>query len=246
VSDKTTFFIKEISAIPNWLQAKISELLEGGSYSSDPKDESKKNNVDIRIIASTTRKLSGLVKKGLFREDLFYRLNVLKTRVPPLRDRISDIPALTDYFYSNHGCEFDKNCYQISSTTISGFCEYNWPGNVKELETVIKQVVLSGNEKFVVGRLLKDKTKNPRQKGQQSHNIIDNDSRLIDIKAFLQKTDTYSLKSVRHEYMFALEKKLVGKALELARGNRKKAAVFLGISYKSLLNKTKLYKIKLK
>ena len=126
---------------------------------------------------------------------------------------------------------------------MSRFCDYHWPGNVKELETVIRQVVLSGNEEVVVGRLEKAKAKNRRQKGQQANIIVDNVSGLIDVKAFIQKTDTYSLKSVRHEYMVAIEKRLVGRALELAGGNRKKAAELLEISYKSLLNKMKSYSI---
>ena len=243
VAHNGTFFVKEISAVPNWLQSKISELIKGGSYLIDPKHGNKKNTLDIRIIASTSRNLSGLVKKGLFRPDLFHRLNVLKVRIPPLRDRITDIPPLTDFFCSKHCYEFSKSTYPISPGTISRLCDYNWPGNVKELETVIKQVVLSGNEEVVVGRLVKARAKNHRQKGQQACKIVDNDSGLIDIKAFLQKTDTYSLKSVRHKYMFAIEKRLVGKALELARGNRKKAAELLEISYKSLLNKMKSFRI---
>ena len=241
VSDKTTFFIKEISAIPNWLQAKISELLEGGSYSFDPKDESKKNNVDIRIIASTTRKLSGLVKKGLFREDLFYRLNVLKTRIPPLRDRISDVPALTDFFSCKHCYEFDKSYYQISSATISGFCEYNWPGNLEELEKVVEQIILSGQEKHVVQNLFKTQAQGSLQRKGPPGNIIDNGNGFSDIKTFLQEAKTYSLKLVRQEFTIAIEKRLIGKALKFTGGNRKKAAQALGISYKSLLNKMKSF-----
>ena len=243
VNDNSTFFVKEISAIPNWLQAKISERLGDGSDLIDPKDGNTKNKVDIRVIASTTRNLSGLVKKGVFREDLYYRLNVLRLRIPPLRDRITDIPPLTDFFCCKHCFEFKKSNNPISAGTMSRFCDYNWPGNVKELETVIRQIVLSGNEEVVVGRLVKAKVKNLRQKGQQANNIVDNDSGLIDIKAFIQKTDTYSLKSVRHEYIVATEKRLVDKALEIAGGNRKKAAELLEISYKSLLNKMKSYSI---
>lgn len=243
VSDKITFFIKEISVLPNWLQARISELLEDRSYLIDSDDGGKNKAVDIRLIASTTRNLDEMVSKGLFREDLYYRLNVLKVRIPPLRDRLSDIPALTDFFSSKYCYEFEKSCYQISSTIISGLCEYLWPGNLKELEKVVKQIVLSGNEEYVVGCLVKAKAKDYRRRWQQAYNIVDNDDGLNDIKTFLQKTDTYSLKSVRHEFIFAIEKRLVGKALERARGNRKKAAKLLEISYKSLLNKMKSFSV---
>jgi two-component system response regulator AtoC len=160
-------------------------------------------------------------------------------KIPPLRDRIADIPALTDFFSCKHCYEFEKRFYQISAGTISGFCQSNWPGNVKELETVVKQIVLSGNEKVLVGRLAQAKDKDHSRGWQQDDNIVDNDFVLNDIKTFLHKTNTYSLKSVRHEFSFAIEKRLIGKALELAMGNRKKAAKILEISYKSLLNKMK-------
>lgn len=241
VSDNATFFIKEISAIPNWLQAKISEVLEGGSFSYNTRDGSNKNNVDIRIIASTTRNLSGLVKKGLFREDLFYRLNVLKTRIPPLRDRISDIPALTDFFSCKHCYQFEKSYYQISSATMSGFCEYNWPGNLEELEKIVEQIILCGQEKLVVRNLLKTRAQGSQQRKNPPDNIIDNGSGFSDIKTYLSQNKTYSLKSVRQEYTAAVEKNLVGKALEFTGGNRKKAAQALGVSYKSLLNKIKSF-----
>ena len=241
VSDNTTFFIKEISAIPNWLQAKISELLEGGSYSFNSRDGSKKDTIDVRIIASTTRNLSSLVKKGLFREDLYYRLDVLKTRIPPLRDRISDIPALTDFFSCKHCHEFEKSYYQISSATMSGFCEYDWPGNLKELEKTVKQIILCGHEKHVVRNLLKTRAQGGLQRKNPSDDIIDNGNRLSDIKTNLEETQTYSLKSVRQEYTTAVEKNLVNKALEFTGGNRKKAAAVLEISYKSLLSKMKSF-----
>jgi DNA-binding NtrC family response regulator len=243
VSNKTTFFIKEISVIPNWLQARISELIEGGFYSFDSRDGSKRNTIDIRIIASTSHNLSGLVKKGFFREDLFYRLNVLKVRIPPLRDRISDIPALTDFFTCKHCHEFNKNYYKITSSTISGFCDYHWTGNVKELETVVKQIVLSGNEEIVFERLVQAKDEKHSRKWRRGHNCVDNDDRLNDIKNFLKKTNTYSLKLVRREFLFAIEKKFISKALELARGNRKEAAALLEVSYKSLLNRLKVYSL---
>jgi two-component system response regulator AtoC len=241
VSDNTTLFIKEISAIPKWLQAKISELLESGSYSFNPRYGRHKNNVDVRIIASTTRNLYGLVKKGLFREDLFYRLNVLKVRIPPLRDRISDIPALTDFFSCKHCYEYEKSYYQISSDTISGFCEYNWPGNLEELEKIVEQIILCGHEKHVLRKLLKTRAQGSLQRKDPPDDIIDNGTGLSEIKTHLAETQNYSLKSIRQEYIAAIEKNLVNKALEFTGGNRKKSAQVLGISYKSLLNKIKSF-----
>ena len=239
-ADKSTFFIKEISVIPNWLQAKISGRLGNGSYSIDSKDGEKKS-VDIRIIASTTRNLSGLVKKGLFREDLFYRLNVLNITVPPLRDRISDIPALAHFFSRKHCYEFDKSNYQISSSAISRFCKYNWPGNLKELEKIVERIILSGQEEHVVQNLVENMVQSNLQPMDPQNNVIDNGSGLADIKTFLKETKTYSLKSLRQEFTAAVEKNLVSKALVFTSGNRKKAAAALGISYKSFLNKMKSF-----
>ena len=185
------------------------------------------------------RNLSGLVKKGLFREDLFHRLNVLKVRIPPLRDRILDIPALTDFFFNKHGCEFDKSCHQISSATLSVLSEYSWPGNLKELEKIVEKITLSGQEEHAVQNLFETRAQGNLQPKGPPDNIIDNGSGLADIKTFLAETKTYTLKPVRQMFTAAVEKNLVYKALEFTGGNRKKAAAVLDISYKSLLNKMK-------
>jgi len=174
---------------------------------------------------------------------LFYRLNVLKTKIPPLRDRISDIPALADFFSCKHCYEFEKSYYQISSATISGFCEYDWPGNLEELEKIVEQIILSGQEKQVVQNLFKTRAQGSQQRKSPPDNIIDNGNGFSDIKTYLAETQTYSLKSVRQEYTAAVEKNLVNKALEFTGGNRKKAAAVLEISYKSLLNKMKSFSL---
>jgi transcriptional regulator with PAS, ATPase and Fis domain len=100
----------------------------------------------------------------LFREDLFYRLNVLKLRIPPLRDRITDIPALTDYFSLKYCLELDRSYHRISPTTISGFCDYKWPGNLKELEKKVAQIIMSGREKQVLQSLIETKSRGDQKK----------------------------------------------------------------------------------
>ena len=241
LADNSTFFVKEISAIPNWLQAKIAEIIEDGYYPNDLKHRKKNKDINIRIIASTTRDLSVLVKRGLFREDLFYRLNVLNVKIPPLRDRSSDISALTDFFACRLCYEFDKSYYQISSSTKAEFFEYNWPGNLKQLEKTVEKIILSGQEEHVVKSLVESKVQENLQPKKRSHSASEISDVLIDIKTYLAETQTYALKSVRQEYTTAVEKNLVGKALEFTGGNRKKAAQALGVSYKSLLNKIKSF-----
>jgi DNA-binding NtrC family response regulator len=124
---------------------------------------------------------------------------------------------------------------------MSGFCEYDWPGNLEELEKTVEQIILFGHEKHVVQNLLKTRAHGSLQRKNPPDNIIDNGSGFSDIKTYLAETQTYSLKSVRQEYTAAVEKNLVGKALEFTGGNRKKAAAVLEISYKSLLNKMKSF-----
>ena len=177
----------------------------------------------------------------MFREDLFHRLNVLKVRIPSLRDRISDIPALIDFFYSKHGYEFDKSCNQISSTTLSVLSEYSWPGNLKELEKIVEKITLSGQEEHAVQNLFETRMQDNSQPKCPPDNIIDNASGLADLKTFLAESQTFSLKSVRQKFTIATENRLIGKALEFTGGNRKRAAQVLGISYKSLLNKIKAF-----
>jgi DNA-binding NtrC family response regulator len=240
-ADNSTFFVREIGAVPSWLQAKFSWFLKNGFNTIDPKVGNNKNTVNVRIIASTTRNLSRLIKEGFFREDLLYRLNVLNIRIPPLRDRIADIPLLTDFFSYKFCCQLSKSNYQISSETISRFCQYNWPGNVKELEAVVAQIVQSGNEETVIAKLTQTGGENHSRRWQQGFNIIDKGNGLNEIIGFLKETETFALKSVRQKYKAAIEKNLVQKALESTGGNRKKAAEILEISYKSLLNKIKSF-----
>jgi two-component system, NtrC family, response regulator AtoC len=238
-ADRGTLFIKEVSQIPKFLQAKIAALIEAGACRVNSFGESHKNTVDIRFVASTNMDLLVLVKKGLFLEELYYRLNVLRVKIPPLRNRIEDIPSLTDFFSCKHCYEFNKSIGQISSATKSALCEHFWPGNVRELETVVKQLILCGNDEHVVKNLIRTDAQYHMPEGEKHHNIVDHSISFADVKPYVEKSNIYSLKKVRRKYMLAIEQRLIGKALEVAKGNRRKAAELLEISYKSLMNKMK-------
>ena len=237
----STLFIKEIGVIPEFLQAKLLQLMGNGIHSAFTNSNKKK--MDVRIIASTTKDIEALTKKNLFRKDLFYRLNVLVFAIPPLRNRVADIPALIDFFCYKYCIEFGRSCFRVSSRTKERFCEYHWPGNVRELENAVKNIVLIGEEENLM------KHPYPPESGQYSdqakiqREINGLVNGFADIGQYLLKTNNYSLKLIRGQIAVKTERNLIRKALELTNWNRKKAAALLEISYKSLLTRIKLYNI---
>lgn len=237
----STLFLKEISAIPEFLQVKLLQLLGNGTHSAFTK--SMKKSLDVRVIASTTKDLANLVAKNLFRKDLYYRLNVLSLTIPPLRDRVADIPSLTDFFCYKHCFEFGRSCFQISSQTKERFCEYHWPGNLRELENAVKNIVLVGDEEHLLKRLFASEAVCCNKQGNTQHEITEFFGGILDIGLYLSRTKNYSLRLIQGQFVERVEKKLIKKGLETTNWNRKKAAELLGISYKSLLNKLKLYNI---
>jgi DNA-binding NtrC family response regulator len=238
-----TLFLKEIGAIPEFLQVKLLQLIGGRIHCA--LTDSKKKPVDVRIIASTTKDLTKLAEKNLFRKDLYYRLNVLTLTIPPLRARVEDIPLLTDFFCYKHCFEFGRSCFQISSRTKEEFCKYHWPGNVRELENAVKNIVLVGDEEHLLERLVSSAAvhRAKQDKNTQHEESIDLADVFPDISQYLKRTNNYSLRSIQGQFVGTAERKLIRKGLETTNWNRKKAAVLLGISYKSLLNKLKLYNI---
>ena len=241
-SPACTLFLKEIGVIPESLQVKLLQLIGDGIHSAIT--VSKKKPVDVRIIASTTKDLAKLAEKNLFRKDLFYRLNVLTLTIPPLRDRVADIPLLTDFFCYKYCFEFGRSCFQISSRTKEKFCKYHWPGNVSELENTVKNIVLIGDEEQLLKRLFSpEAVLRAKQENIQQKEIIDLVGCFPDIGLYLKRTNNYALRSIQELFVGTAERNVIRKGLEITNWNRKKAALLLGISYKSLLNKLKLYNI---
>jgi len=240
-ANKGTIFFKEIGALPTFLQAKLIQYLEEAPRSGEESAIGEKT--DVCLIASTTKNLSKLVQCNEFRTDLYYRMNVIRIKIPSLRERTEDIPLLIDFFTDKYCIEFGKSRFKISEKTRSALIAYHWPENVKELERLIRRVVLKGSAESLVDHFLAKNSNSGTRAQNKSSDDIDQITGLSDIKTFLQKTNNFSLKSVRREFMVEAEKRLVKKALEMASWNRKKAAELLDISYKSLLNKMKAFKI---
>jgi transcriptional regulator with GAF, ATPase, and Fis domain len=136
-----TLLLDEIGELPLDLQSKLLRVLQDGEF--ERVGGAKTIKTDVRIIASTNRDLKKAAEKGLFREDLWYRLNVFPITTPPLRDRPDDIPILTEHFAMTFARKFGKKLTGVSPESMSELCEYSWPGNVRELANVIERAIIN-------------------------------------------------------------------------------------------------------
>jgi transcriptional regulator with GAF, ATPase, and Fis domain len=141
VADKGTIFLDEIGELPLELQAKLLRVIQDGEFERLGSPHTLK--VDVRIIASTSRNLKEEIKKGRFREDLYYRLNVFPVTIPPLRQRLDDIPLLVNHFVKKFNRKMGKDVKTIPRETMKALQSYAWPGNIRELEHVIERAVIT-------------------------------------------------------------------------------------------------------
>jgi len=143
LADKGTIFLDEVGEIPFELQSKLLRVLQSGEFERVGSEVTKK--VEVRIIAATNRNLNKESQEGLFRQDLFYRLNVYPITIPPLRQRKDDIPTLVSHFVDNIGRKMGKKIKNISKEDLAKLQNYNWPGNVRELENVIERAIINSS-----------------------------------------------------------------------------------------------------
>jgi transcriptional regulator with PAS, ATPase and Fis domain len=148
LADGGTLFLDEIGEISPKTQVDLLRVLDEKSFRRVGGME--QINVDVRILAATNRDLQKAIKEGTFREDLFYRLNVVSIHLPPLRERKEDIPLLSDHFLDKFRAETNKRIEHISSKALELILEYDWPGNVRELENAIERAVVVGKKKEIV------------------------------------------------------------------------------------------------
>jgi len=231
-----TIFLDEIGDIPFELQSKLLHVLQRGEFALLGGNELK---VDVRILAATNKDLEKAVSEGAFREDLYYRLNVVSIFLPPLRERKEDIPLLIDCFLQKYNLQFNKEYKRLNAGTMQRLMHYSWPGNVRELENLIKRIVIMGHEEMIIQQYLNE----PRAKiNAKSVPIMPTP---VESKPPVpekpQETGRHSsflpLKHVAREAMKKAEGEAILKALEQTRWNRKAAARLLKISYKALLYK---------
>ena len=229
-----TMFLDEISEITPPLQAKLLRVLQDGEFSRLGGKHDV--HVDVRIIAATNRDLERAVADGQFREDLFFRLNVVSIQIPPLRDRREQIPGLVEYFLKKSCVQFNKPFFEMSPDTLKLFMEYDWPGNVRELENLIKRVVVLGSESSARKELLHVIAMAPHRPSAPAPAPVP--SRPL-AAAGPGDAAACSLKDVSRSAARLVERDLILKMLQRTRWNRKETAENLSISYKALLYKIK-------
>ncbi|AEF93445.1 two component, sigma54 specific, transcriptional regulator, Fis family [Desulfotomaculum nigrificans CO-1-SRB] len=217
IADKGTIFLDEIGEMPISMQVKLLRVLQERSFERLGGTETI--TVDVRIIAATNSDLAAAIAKGTFREDLYYRLNVMRINLPPLRERKEDIPLLVNHFLSKFDPSHSK---KISSDAMKILSRYNWPGNIRELQNVIERalIVCQGTEIQPVHL--------PRE---LLDSVEENQLPVLNLPE-----NGFSLEE--------LEKQLIIKALEKHNFNQTRAAQFLGISRATLLYRMQKYGIK--
>lgn len=208
-------FLDEIGDLDLGLQAKLLQLLQDGHFCRIGGQEDTK--VELRVICATNRPLQAGVENGTFRQDLFYRINVVGLQIPPLRERLMDIPQLAEYFLDHNNEKYNAKARPLSAQVCHMMQNYAWPGNVRELENLIKRYVILGSEEAITREL-----------------EIRNQSQ---VNPLVQWDGTMSLKKVTREAMRELERQVILKVLQTHSWNRKRTARVLGISYRALLYK---------
>ncbi|HEX5110365.1 MAG TPA: sigma 54-interacting transcriptional regulator, partial [Vicinamibacterales bacterium] len=211
---------------------------------------------DVRVLAATNRDLEQMMLRGDFREDLYYRLKVIEAMVPPLRARRDEIPSLTDFFIVKYSHRYNRPVRPLSDELRQRFLAYEWPGNIRELENMIKRFVILQDEQMVIRELAKPRlapnpagvTAPPSEYSPAYHAppaeppppAVDDDEAADEpAEAAPPSQDGRRLAEVAREAALAAERAVISDTLKQVHWNRRKAAVLLGVSYKTLLNKIK-------
>ena len=216
LAHKGTLLLDEVTEMSLPLQAKLLRVLQ--EHEIDKVGGSTPIPVDVRVVATTNRDIKERIRENQFREDLYYRLNVIPLKLIPLRDRLDDIQPLAEYFIEKHSKNLDKNISSIATETVALLKKYSWPGNIRELENMIERATLMCQEDTLL----------------PSHLFFDEDE-------IQSKRRTESMSQYRGT-IHAMEKELIVQTLEDVNGNKTKAAENLGISIRTLRNKLAYYK----
>ena len=212
-----TLFLDEIAELEMGLQAKLLQLLQDGQFCPIGAQEDKR--VDVRVVCATNRKLEEEIEQGSFRQDLYYRINVVNIQVPSLRERTVDIPVICDFLRQVYSEKFNRPTRPLSARRLEMMQRYHWPGNIRELENLIKRYVILGSEDAITVEL----------SGGNATSFIPD----------IPVGGSISLKKVTRQAMREFESKIILKILQAHNWNRKRAASALNISYRALLYKLK-------
>jgi two-component system response regulator AtoC len=219
-ADGGTLFLDEIGELPKFLQVKILRALQDSEIRRV--GDTKSHKVDVRIIAATVKDLAREVSRGSFREDLYYRLNVIPIHLPPLRERREDIPLLVQHFIKKFNENLERKIQGIASEAIGPLMDYAWMGNVRELENTIERAMVLSDSDHIRMEQLPDRILEGSRTGCPV---------LGDMELSIKKASR------------AMERELISKALERTKGNRTHAARLLEISHRTLLYKIEEYGI---
>lgn len=232
VADGGSIFLDEIGTISIETQAKLLRVIQERDFT--PLGDTTRRQVDVRIIAATNVDLKQAVEEGSFREDLFYRLNVIQISLPPLRERREDILPLAQHFIRKYTAENGKRISdQLSPETLSALEAYHWPGNVRELENVIERGVIVARDSALDRSDLREEVLSPRRQpsqsgGQMSASQID----LSDGISFYDEVNRFQIELIR-------------RALEITGGHQSRAAKLLGMNTTTLNSKIRYYNIRM-
>jgi two-component system response regulator AtoC len=255
-----TIFLDEIGEMKPPLQAKLLHVLQDGEFTK--LGSNKKIEVDVRVLTATNRDLEAMLVRGQFREDLYYRLKVIEAVVPALRERRDEIAQLTEFFIGKYSRRYNRPVPAMSDELRQRFLEYDWPGNIRELENMIKRFVILHDEQLVLRELSRPRpvpfsampvtsTPPPLEHfapppfqsppaiaaDSSDDDAVDDDG--DDEVALAAGQDGRRLVEVAREAALNAERAVIGDTLRQVHWNRRKAAQLLGVSYKTLLNKIK-------
>ncbi len=258
-ADTGTLMLDEIGEMKPALQAKLLHVLQDAEFTK--LGSNKRIQVDVRIVAATNRDLEAMMLSGEFREDLYYRLKVIELTVPALRERPDEVPTLTDFFVSRYSRKYNRALQPISDVLRQLFLQYQWPGNIRELENMIKRIVILQDEQLVVREIQRNIQRHaamhvaaaapvpvaaaagmpvPAGVGAMPGGFPAAEPD-IDAADGPEPADegNSSLAAVAKAASIKAERAAIEQTLRQVHWNRRKAAVILGVSYKTLLNKIK-------
>jgi two-component system nitrogen regulation response regulator NtrX len=215
LADMGTLFLDEIADMSLTVQTKVLRVLQDGNFERVGGKETL--SVDVRVVAATNKKLENLVTAGQFREDLFYRLNVLPINIPPLRERKEDIPILIDHFITRFCTKNNRRVVELHPSALKKLQEYNWPGNIRELQNIVERLVIMASGSSITEKDL------PGHLFEFQRTVPSGDHEAHTLKTFRENTDREYIQSV----------------LQKCQGNVSEAARLLGIERTNLHKKMK-------
>ncbi len=222
VADKGTIFLDEIGDMPQLLQVKLLRVLQNQTI--EPVGSNTTIDIDTRVIAATHRNLEDMVEASTFREDLYYRLNVIPIRIPALKERRDDIPLLIGYFVSRYVSADRSNAISFSPEAMEMLVHYDWPGNVRELENIIERlVILRGGNEIIPQDLPAKVFRHNPLKSDQYKQIFELPEDGVDLKKILSD----------------IEDSLIMQAISITKGNKNQASKLLNLNRTTLIEKMK-------